>query len=813
MTDDSDTLSFAITQPDIAISCMIDTGSPCLGPELFGEQQTVEVTTDNPTGYKVLINLASDETCMRLTSNFQTNTPCSSIASNSKINSVPNVQGGITTDNLINSLGTNLWGISLNIHEASTDPEFLAATWLAIPTSSSGNAINITDGDPAAEEAADQNITTITYGVKADPDDGSISAGTYKTEVVYTVAANPNFNNESWSFEVDPDATGGTFVIPTARSNIDFFNLTKLYYELWHATFDCIISPSQDSLPCSRHEGLIAGGLFNGDIEGILLAMFTGGFDYNWIIDWGDGTSEQVSDTSSFDSAGISHQYPGSSDPGYDPNGYTITISPAGNATFGWLNAFGSSAGAYIGGQENRIIGLPEPFPYGAFPIRQGALQGLFAGMTLDCEIPNDLFSNFYQALSDTPAVPANIFDGMFFGTFSNTYRDSNLDPSLIKIPEGIFDGLDTSRGTSFNSTFMETFAYGGGVFDNALSLFGGNSSYVAPELSIPEDLFANLDFSNANTLNSTFAGTFSGLATEGSDYTLPAGLFDFLDAADNITSLAGTFLGTFIIAQSGNTITIPPGFFAHLNTSNVTDFSLTFIFLTMHNTNLTTFIPDDLFAYLDTSQGKKFIGTFTSMFYNLGNIPAGLFDNIDTSNGEDFTGMFCGFTSFCLASSNSSDLEIPSGLFDSLNTSNGTEFYGMFVNAFTNPNSVPAGLFSFLDTSQATSETTIQFFYQTFCCNPSSSIPSVSINDLFDGANLSGLITDPNTLTQTDNSTLYNDFYYTFQTHTTPYLTGDATQFIGDHLGGLNPTSRNYAFSGQTTLSDWTTLNLLWRN
>jgi hypothetical protein len=787
--DSGSSLSYTITQPEIDVNC--GDSSPCAASTLFTSEQTVEVTTDNPTGYQVLVALTSDETCMRNETDFGNDTPCSSINTNKKFASVPNIQGGTATSSLPN----NSWGMSQDYHQASTEPEKAASTWLALPTGSSGNAINLTDGDADAEGPVNDHVTTVTYGVKANPDNDTIAAGTYQNEVLYTVAANTTFGDESWSFDVTPsyqyipsDGTyGSAFTIPTAHVNVDFFRLTQVSYQLWQYIFDCVVTNGDNTMPpCSNWDG--------NDFD--MDTLFSTGFPYNWDIDWGDGSPiENASGVSTVDSVGITHAYP-------DSNTYTITIYPANATGAGWLNAFGSSNGALSNGYQNFIAGLPEPFPYGAFSIRQGALQGLFHNLTLDCPIPDNLFENFYSALDDATTLPADIFDGMFYATFSNSYVNSNIDPQDIVIPEGIFSGLNTSRGTSFNSTFFETFAFGGAFFTS-------NGQLSTTDLTVPENIFSGLDTSNAISMNSTFYSTFTDLSFENSTYTLPENIFASLDT-NKVTSLATTFLGTFTFnynMMSGKTVIVPDDLFASLDTSNVEDFTITFGSLVNHGSwgyinsgYVETIVSDGIFSGLNTSNGKKFYGTFASPFPNMTTIPPNLFANLDTSNGEDFTGMFFYIT----GNPNSSfGTTIPAGLLDNLDTHNGTKFYGMFYYSFLQPISIPAGLFNKLDTSQAEEYGTNYIFYYTFYNYMSST--TGNINDIFDGADLSGITTDIEKCTA---------LYYTFYTYT-PYLTGNATQFLSDHLADPTPSPlcySTYTFRNQTTLTDYSTLDPFWK-
>jgi hypothetical protein len=794
-------LSYTITQPEIIVEENCDPSVCDEDESMYGGFQAVSVTTDNPTGYSAFVNLASDETCMRLAGDIANSVSCGNVSNGRKIASVPNVQGGTVTTNVpMNSWGLldpsayECYGGVIELCTGVNGLELEDLPWLALPTASSGNAIEFAYTD----EEADDHTSLLLYAVKADLEGGDLQGGVYQTKAVYTIAPNVNFSEESWSFNVTPSSQylpdnsyGFGFTIPTAHVNVDFFRLTNLSYQLYQQVFDCSLVGNGNSSvpPCS----------YWNDVDLDTDSLYSTGFDYDWNIDWGDGTTETVSGVSSIDSSGITHAYP-------DANTYTVTISPANPATpTGWLNAFGSSNGALPNGYQNFIAELFEPFPYGAFSVKQGALHGLFSGLTLDCAIPDDLFDNFYAALDDAATLPPDIFDGMFYGTFASVYVSSNIDPDLIVIPENIFANLDTSRGTSFNSTFYDTFTL------NGTFMSGSPGSIDAANLVIPENLFANLDTSNALSLRSTFNSTFSGLSFEDPEYTIPENLFASITAPNSV-SFASTFLGTFNFNynfMSDRTVIVPDGLFSNLATDSGEDFTGMFAGLINFgawggtaDSYIGTVFGDNVFD-IDTSNGKKFYGTFAFLSPYTSHLSSSLFAHLDTSSGEDFTGMFVHVSS-SYAGANDAGATISDGLLDNIDTSNGKRFYGMFMRAFSGAPYIPSGLFKALDTSQAEPSGTNYIFFATFSSLIDSSSPIYNINDIFVGADLSGI--------DTPDEQCYG-FGHTFSAHPGyPYLTGDATRFINEHIPNPAPSCRNYAFSDQTTLDDWSTLDPLWK-
>jgi hypothetical protein len=499
--------------------------------------------------------------------------------------------------------------------------------------------------------------------------------------------------------------------------------------------------------------------------------------DYDWIIDWGDGTSITISGISSETQLiyGINHSY-------LTGGGqYQITIRPNGPATSGWFDAFGFTPEYSWGVNDmsNRAKFLSIDTPFTNLMRSQGAsyrFANIFYGASNGLGIPTGLFDNVVTT-GDTS------LSKMFSGTFSGFASNSSvimvpdnllafLDTSQVTdfsymledtfsgydIPDGIFDDIDTSKGTNFEGMFKETFAdcavIPAGIFDFLDTGQGTNFSYMfsrtfefcydAP--TIPSGLFGHLDTSQGTDFSYMFESTFSDAAGDDSlSATIPADLFDLLDTSQG-TNFESMFGGTFgSYAYGSELATIPAGLFDSLDTSQGTDFNNMFsdTFSSFAQSSLIANIPAGLFDSLDTSQGINFSEMFSSTFYDYAsistvtNIPAGLF-NFDASKGEVFDEMF--FYTFGNCARESAVGTIPAGLFN-IDASNGEDFSGMFHATFWNyaqnstVGTIPAGVFD-LDTSKGTNFENM--FYATFNSYAEESTVGTIPAGLFDSVNTS---------------------------------------------------------------------------
>ena len=658
----------------------------------------------------------------------------------------------LTTPNFLSDASApNQWGLSLDYASLSGGGNGNSATWLPIPTSSSAEAIEVMSSTTATTSSGDTAI--VTFGAKANA--SNIHSGTYQNELIYTIISEPA-PMLAWQFDVW--ANEDSFTIPTSNTEVDTAYFTELYSDLLktqvicNATYDnrnfTSLGSTNDTFSpdfdCSPDYSTLLGALGNG-------------FNYDWRIDWGDGDVEIVSGTSDISSVGITHQYP-------NEDTYTITISPADpdNASVGWLDAFG--ANGLITGLDyssTSIFSCLNPIPRKAISPRPGALQGLFAGTTFTCAIPDNLFNGFYADFStelSSLTEKGSFFDSMFLGTFYKVYSlpyiitayaESIGDPGMISsifsldsvvIPENLFANFDTSYADSLNLTFAYTFSGFTGI-----SL----DSYL-----VPDDIASIEDIILESVPDPAF------------NFSIPSGIFASIDTSNSKTFI-GTFTDTF--SQFGYinspNFTIPSSIFTSINTSNATDFSFMFANTFRSSAGPAFSIPDGLFSTLDVGNGISFFGTFMSSFSNTCDLigvsacamPNNLFafaNNSTTSNGTDFTAMFQGtFSIFSLRGflvngalisllTDNPQLTIPTSLFSSLDTSSGTDFTAMFSQTFqttsetylnvflalslaygddlatTAPNlTVPADLFSNLDTSSGTSFASM--FNSTFALLP----------------------------------------------------------------------------------------------
>jgi hypothetical protein len=209
---------------------------------------------------------------------------------------------------------------------------------------------------------------------------------------------------------------------------------------------------------------------------------------YDWIVDWGDGTSETqsgTSDISGVNSDGIAHDYAST---GNVAGEYQITIRPNNTANAGWLNAFGYSTdsdGANANANKYKFHSIDTPFTN--LMRTQGAtyrFANIFYNATNGLGIPTNLFAYI------STAGDANL-SSMFLQTFDGYARNS----TTATIPAGLFDHLNTSSATNMNSMFSYTFHY------------YAQASTIG---TVPADLFNSIDTNNVtNSSSSMFYDTF----------------------------------------------------------------------------------------------------------------------------------------------------------------------------------------------------------------------------------------------------------------------------------------------------------------
>ncbi len=287
--------------------------------------------------------------------------------------------------------------------------------------------------------------------------------------------------------------------------------------------------------------------------------------------------------------------------------------------------------------------------------------------------IPADLFANnpnvttfrgtFYGCSGLTGSIPAELFANNpnvtdFYTTF---YECSGLTGA---IPAELFannPSVTTFNGTLWNCSGLtgsipaELFAKNPNVTDFGYTFY--NCSGLTG--SIPADLFAN----NPNV--TTFSYTFPSCS--GLTGSIPADLFA---NNPNVTTFSYTFQSC-----SGLTGSIPAKLFA--NNPNVTNFSHTF----WNCSGITGAIPGDLFA------NNPNVTTFYATFYECsgltGNIPAELFAKNPNVTDFGYTFSWCGGLTG----------EISANLF--ANSPNVTTFYATFNSCHGLTGEIPANLFA----------------------------------------------------------------------------------------------------------------------
>ena len=299
-------------------------------------------------------------------------------------------------------------------------------------------------------------------------------------------------------------------------------------------------------------------------------------------VDWGDGTVDTITRTSSTGNT-YSHTYAtagsytirfGGVATGYDGNSAHTTIS---------FYAQTSGTQDKIASVSGSLVALFPTPSNSALPY----FRETFKGATNLHSVPNTLFSGltrtqghmFYRTFdgSGLTAIPSDLFSdvgslgiGMFEYTFANC-------TSLSAIPSGLFDDM-TASGAA------------GNMFEGT---FAGCTSLA----TIPSDLFEDVISNAANGTDKTgwFKDTFNGCT---GITAIPAGLFSGITTgAESLFS--GTFYGCTNLSGY-----IPPSTFAGLISNNSpTDTDMwenTFV-----GTNLATLCPSGTTQYITGYEGS----------------------------------------------------------------------------------------------------------------------------------------------------------------------------------------------------------------
>ena len=211
---------------------------------LSTQNATIIVTTDNPDGYDLAVNMTTDELCLRAARDYFSDTPCSGIASTDKFQAVDPLTE-------THNIGIGFWGASLppytiwNPIPASTDTPWLLKSSPS-PVTSDSTILRI-------GARADYSTTAATYAGKAvfsllgtmpppvvitdiNPSSGSLG------ETVTIAGANFTYNSAPLLLQVlfgeNPcdnlsviNDTSATCDVP-AGSGIVGISYTNIYHEL-----------------------------------------------------------------------------------------------------------------------------------------------------------------------------------------------------------------------------------------------------------------------------------------------------------------------------------------------------------------------------------------------------------------------------------------------------------------------------------------------------------------------------------------------------------------------------------------------------
>lgn len=299
-------------------------------------------------------------------------------------------------------------------------------------------------------------------------------------------------------------------------------------------------------------------------------------------VDWGDGTVDTITRTSSTGNT-YSHTYSMT-------GSYTIRFGGVATGYDGNSAHTTMSFYAQTGGTQDKIASVSGSL-VSLFPTPNNSalpyFRETFKGATNLTSIPNTLFSGitrtqsrmFYHTFdgSGLAAIPFDLFSdvhslgiGMFEYTFANC-------TSLAAIPSGLFDDMTASGAAS--NMFESTFA--------------GCTSLA----TIPSDLFEDVISGAANGTDKTgwFKDTFNGCT---GITAIPAGLFSGITTgAESLFS--GTFYGCTNLSGY-----IPPSTFAGLiSNGSPTDTDMwvnTFV-----GTNLATLCPAGTTQYITGYEGS----------------------------------------------------------------------------------------------------------------------------------------------------------------------------------------------------------------
>lgn len=295
-----------------------------------------------------------------------------------------------------------------------------------------------------------------------------------------------------------------------------------------------------------------------------------------YVIDWGDGTIENITKTDTVLTT-YSHTYSVSQKytvllngmaTGYDASDSVpaITFNNSTNkekitAVYGSLGKIFGTVNGVNPSFYQAFLGLKiKTVPATLFSgingstMRPYMFYQLFYTTTLQT-LPSGLFADlsgepsnymFYQLNAyngSLNSIPADLFSGLYGQPGDYAFARMFVSTNIKEIPQGLFSGIN---GVPKNNLFYETFASCKNV------------------KSIPADLFSGI---RGTPMHSTFSSTFSNSGIE----TVPAGLFSGIVGVGSTNTFSNTFYNCTSLK------TIPSGLFSGITRAGYGTFSSTF--------------------------------------------------------------------------------------------------------------------------------------------------------------------------------------------------------------------------------------------
>lgn len=373
-------------------------------------------------------------------------------------------------------------------------------------------------------------------------------------------------------------------------------------------------------------------------------------------VDWGDGTVDTITRTSSTGNT-YSHTYA-------TTGSYTINF---GGVATGYDGNWAHTAISFYqqtGGTQDKIASVSGSLA-ALFPTPNNSalpfFRETFKGATNLTSVPNTLFSGitrtqghmFYHTFDGAglTAIPYDLFsdiDSLGIGMFEHTFANCT---SLTAIPGGLFDDMTASGATDnmFEGTFMGCTSLASipvGLFDDVID---SSSNWTRLSSTSTGGVFRDT-FNGCTSLTSVPAELFSGMTISGIPYvfantfrdcsslaTIPSGLFDDITISGTVSNMfESTFEGCTSLTA------MPAGLFSDITTVAENLFYGTF----SGCTNLAGYIPPSTFAGLISNDSTKNTDMWGDTFAGTGLVtlcPAGTTQYITgyegSTNGTTWNG------------------------------------------------------------------------------------------------------------------------------------------------------------------------------